>query len=106
MRLERIGEDSALIARIEAINVAAFPEIERISIKNFLKCRAKDSLKSRRFSRILAPWVLAARPINITRRRAKIYAWDRKIAAKLAKIVTLRVKIMMRVTTARQNSPL
>ena len=42
MRLERIGEDSALIARIEAINVAAFPEIERISIKNFLKMSATD----------------------------------------------------------------
>lgn len=45
MRLERIGEDSALIARIEAINVAAFPEIERISIKNFLKMSRKGQLK-------------------------------------------------------------
>lgn len=45
MRLERIGEDSALIARIEAINVAAFPEIERISIKNFLKMSRKGQLE-------------------------------------------------------------
>lgn len=45
MRLERIGEDSALIARIEAINVAAFPEIERISIKNFLKMSSKGQLE-------------------------------------------------------------
>nr|WP_314381932.1 hypothetical protein [uncultured Campylobacter sp.] len=45
MRLERIGEDSALIARIEAINVAAFPEIERISIKNFLKMSHKGQLE-------------------------------------------------------------
>ncbi len=45
MRLERIGEDSALIARIEAINVAAFPEIERISIKNFLKMSRKEQLE-------------------------------------------------------------
>jgi len=44
MRLERIGEDSALIARIEAINVAAFPEIERISIKNFLKKEKRNEL--------------------------------------------------------------
>lgn len=45
MRLERIGEDSALISRIEAINVAAFPEIERISIKNFLKMSRKGQLE-------------------------------------------------------------
>lgn len=45
MRLERIGEDSALIAHIEAINVAAFPEIERISIKNFLKMSRKGQLE-------------------------------------------------------------
>ena len=45
MRLERIGEDLALIARIEAINVAAFPEIERISIKNFLKMSRKGQLE-------------------------------------------------------------
>lgn len=45
MRLERIGEGSALIARIEAINVAAFPEIERISIKNFLKMSRKEQLE-------------------------------------------------------------
>ena len=45
MRLERIGEDSALIARIEAINVTAFPEIERISIKNFLKMSRKGQLE-------------------------------------------------------------
>ena len=45
MRLERIGEGSALIARIEAINVAAFPEIERISIKNFLKMSRKGQLE-------------------------------------------------------------
>lgn len=45
MRLERIGEDSALIVRIEAINVAAFPEIERISIKNFLKMSRKGQLE-------------------------------------------------------------
>ena len=45
MRLERIGKDSALIARIEAINVAAFPEIERISIKNFLKMSRKGQLE-------------------------------------------------------------
>ena len=45
MRLERIGEDSALIARIEAINIAAFPEIERISIKNFLKMSRKGQLE-------------------------------------------------------------
>lgn len=45
MRLERIGVDSALIARIEAINVAAFPEIERISIKNFLKMSRKGQLE-------------------------------------------------------------
>ena len=45
MRLERIGEDSALIARIEVINVAAFPEIERISIKNFLKMSRKGQLE-------------------------------------------------------------
>ena len=45
MRLERIGEDSVLIARIEAINVAAFPEIERISIKNFLKMSRKGQLE-------------------------------------------------------------
>ena len=45
MRLERIGEDSALIASIEAINVAAFPEIERISIKNFLKMSRKGQLE-------------------------------------------------------------
>ena len=45
MKLERIGEDSALIARIEAINVAAFPEIERISIKNFLKMSRKGQLE-------------------------------------------------------------
>ena len=45
MRLERISEDSALIARIEAINVAAFPEIERISIKNFLKMSHKGQLE-------------------------------------------------------------
>ena len=45
MRLERIGEDSALIARIETINVAAFPEIERISIKNFLKMSRKGQLE-------------------------------------------------------------
>lgn len=45
MRLERIGESSALIARIEAINVAAFPEIERISIKNFLKMSRKGQLE-------------------------------------------------------------
>lgn len=45
MRLESIGEDSALIARIEAINVAAFPEIERISIKNFLKMSRKGQLE-------------------------------------------------------------
>lgn len=45
MRLELIGEDSALIARIEAINVAAFPEIERISIKNFLKMSRKGQLE-------------------------------------------------------------
>ena len=45
MRLERIGENSALIARIEAINVAAFPEIERISIKNFLKMSRKGQLE-------------------------------------------------------------
>ena len=45
MRLERISEDSALIARIEAINVAAFPEIERISIKNFLKMSRKGQLE-------------------------------------------------------------
>jgi acetyltransferase len=45
MRLERIGEDSALITRIEAINVAAFPEIERISIKNFLKMSRKGQLE-------------------------------------------------------------
>lgn len=45
MRLERIGEDSALIARIEAINVATFPEIERISIKNFLKMSRKGQLE-------------------------------------------------------------
>ena len=45
MRLERIGKDSALIVRIEAINVAAFPEIERISIKNFLKMSSKGQLE-------------------------------------------------------------
>lgn len=45
MRLERIGEGSALIARIEAINAAAFPEIERISIKNFLKMSRKGQLE-------------------------------------------------------------
>jgi len=45
MRLERIGEDSALITRIEAINAAAFPEIERISIKNFLKMSRKGQLE-------------------------------------------------------------
>lgn len=45
MRLERIGEGSALISRIEAINVAAFPEIERISIKNFLKMSRKGQLE-------------------------------------------------------------
>ena len=45
MRFERIGEDSALIAHIEAINVAAFPEIERISIKNFLKMSRKGQLE-------------------------------------------------------------
>ena len=45
MKLERIGEDSALITRIEAINVAAFPEIERISIKNFLKMSRKGQLE-------------------------------------------------------------
>lgn len=45
MRLECISEDSALIARIEAINVAAFPEIERISIKNFLKMSRKGQLE-------------------------------------------------------------
>ncbi|WP_298102786.1 hypothetical protein [uncultured Campylobacter sp.] len=45
MRLERIGEYSALIARIEAINAAAFPEIERISIKNFLKMSRKGQLE-------------------------------------------------------------
>ena len=45
MRLERMGKDSALIARIEAINVAAFPEIERISIKNFLKMSRKGQLE-------------------------------------------------------------
>ena len=45
MRLERIGEGSALIARIEAINVAAFPEIERISIKNLLKMSRKGQLE-------------------------------------------------------------
>ena len=45
MRLKRIGEGSALIARIEAINVAAFPEIERISIKNFLKMSRKGQLE-------------------------------------------------------------
>ena len=45
MRLERIDEGSALIARIEAINVAAFPEIERISIKNFLKMSRKGQLE-------------------------------------------------------------
>lgn len=45
MRLERIGEGSALISHIEAINVAAFPEIERISIKNFLKMSRKGQLE-------------------------------------------------------------
>ena len=101
MRLERIGEDSALIARIEAINVAAFPEIERISIKNFLKMSRKGQLEIAAIFEDFSALGAVGVTSKIYARRSRIFARQSGIAAKLAKIAMLRVKISMRATAAR-----